>query len=218
MKPRARQRFNVETFLASGGLPRTIVKFPRGAIIFSRGDAADSILYVQKGCVKKSVCFKAHPEAVVAMLGPGDFFGEGCLTGQRIRTKNAIAITPSTVLVIDKAAMVRLLHTRRALADRFMAYLLTRNVRIEEDLIDQLVSSCEQRLARTLLLLARHGKRGTPKEVLPTISQTTLAGMVGTTRPQINRLLMKFKRMGFIDMEGHGLTVNRSLRRAVLHD
>ena len=189
------------------------MKLLAGQVIFSQGDAAVSIMYVQHGSVKKSVCFKAGREAVVAMLGPGDFFGEGCLAGQRVRMKNAIAVTPSTVLAIDKATMVRLLHARPALADQFIAHLLIRNIRIEEDLIDQLVSSCEQRLARTLLLLASDGTRGTPKHILQTISQTTLAGMVGTTRPRINQ----FKRLGFIDIEDRRLTVNRSLLSDLLH-
>jgi CRP/FNR family cyclic AMP-dependent transcriptional regulator len=215
MTLRGGQRFNLETFLASRGLPPTIVRFMRGEVIFSQGDAADSVMYVQKGRVKKSVSFQGRPEAVVAMLGPGDFFGEACLVGQRVRMKNAIAITESTVLVIDKATMMRLLRTRHALADGFIAHLLTRIVRIEGDLIDQLVSSTEQRLARTLLLLARYGKRGEPKKVLPRLSQTTLAGMVGSTRPRINELLKKFKRLGFIDMND-GLTVHRSLLRAAL--
>ncbi len=179
-------------------------------MIFSQGDAADSVMYVQKGRVWKSVCSKVHREAVVAMLGPGDFFGEGCLTGQSIRVKTALAITPTTVLVIDKTTMARLLHTQHGMADRFIAHLVARNIRIEEDLLDQLVSSCEQRLARTLLLLAHYGKRGKPKKALPAISQTRLAEIVGTTRPRINRLLNKFKALGFIDMDG-GLTVNRSL-------
>ena len=186
-------------------------------MIFSQGDAADSIMYVQKGRVKKSVSFQGRPEAVVAVLGRGDFFGEGCLLGHRRRTKSATAITPSTVLVIDKATMMRRLRTRQPLVDGFIAYLLSRNVRIEGDLIAQLVSSTEQRLARTLLLLARFGKRGKPKKVFPKLSQATLAGMIGSTRTRINQLLKKFQRRGFIDTNDR-IIVHRSLLRAALHD
>jgi CRP-like cAMP-binding protein len=217
MKLRGHQRFRLETVLASRGLPHTIAKFQTGAVIFSQGDAADTVMYVERGRVKKSVRSKVGSEAIVALLRPGDFFGEGCLTGQRVRRKTAVAITPSTVLAIDKAAMGRLLHTSPTLTDRFMAHLLRRNVQIEEDLVDQLMSTAEQRLARTLLGLARYGTGSSSKTIRPTISQTTLAGLVGTTRPRINRLLKKLETRGFIDRT-RGLTVHRSLLSVVSHD
>jgi CRP/FNR family cyclic AMP-dependent transcriptional regulator len=218
MKPRRRRRFDLQPLLAAAGIPRRTVKVPRGEVIFRQGDVADSIMYVQEGHVKKSVFFKTGREAVVAAFGPGDFFGEACLTGQLIRMETAIAFTPTTVLVIDKATMVRLLHTRSALADRFLAHLLIRNVRLEDDLVDQLANSAEQRLARTLLLLAGAGRRRTSMNILPTISQATLAGMVGTTRSRINHILQKFKRLGFIDMAGRRITVRDALRRTAVRN
>jgi CRP-like cAMP-binding protein len=152
------------------------------------------------------------------MLGPGDFCGEGGLAGQSIRMATATAITPTTALVITKAEMVRVLHAEHALSDRFIAYMLSRNIRIEEDLIDQLFNSSEKRLARALLLLARYGKQDVPTRVLPRMSQATLASMVGTTRSRVNVFLNKFKRLGFIDDGGNGITVNNSLLSVVLHD
>jgi CRP-like cAMP-binding protein len=176
-------------------------------------------MYIQTGGIKLSVLSKTGKEAVVAMLGPGDFFGEGCLAGQRFRTGSATAITPSTILLVGKAKMVELLHRERSMSDRFISHLLARNIRIEEDLIDQLFNSSEKRLARTLLLLARYGKLGRPDRVLPRISQGTLAEMVGTTRSRVNFFLNKFKRLGFIEYKGDlPVKINASLLHVVLHD
>jgi CRP/FNR family cyclic AMP-dependent transcriptional regulator len=202
----------VEGCFASAGLARTTVECRRGEVIFSQGDAANSIMYVLTGIVKLSV--SGRREAVVGVLESGQFFGEECLAGHSIRNRNATAMTRSTVLVIGKAAMVRLLRTDPVLADRFMVHLLSRNVRVEDDLTDQLLSSCEQRLARTLLILTGHGYRGTRKKSVPRTSQTTLAEIVGSTRSRINGFLQKFKTLGFIEMEG-SVTVHRSLLRVV---
>jgi CRP/FNR family cyclic AMP-dependent transcriptional regulator len=212
MKADLRQTIDVERCLASAGLARTIIDCGGGERIFSQGDDADSIMYVLKGIVKLSV--SGRREAVVGVLGSGDFFGEECLAGHSVRKRNATAVTRSTALVIGKAAMVRLLRTESVLADRFMAHLLARNVRVEDDLIDQLQSSCEQRLARTLLILAGYGHRGTRKKTVPRISQTTLAGIVGSTRSRINYFLQKFKTQGFIEMDGV-MIVRSSLLSAV---
>jgi CRP/FNR family transcriptional regulator, cyclic AMP receptor protein len=213
--------FNAQAFLDSAGLSKKIVEFGRSEVVFSQGDRCDSVMYLQKGGVKLSVLSKTGREAVVAMLGPGDFFGEGCLAGQPIRIGNATATTPSSVLVIDKQQMVRVLHKQHALSDRFIAHMLSRNVRIEQDLIDQLFNSSEKRLARALLLLARYGKQDEPRHVVPKISQETLSEMVGTTRSRVNFFMNKFKKLGFIkysgDLDG-GIVVNNSLLSVVLHD
>jgi CRP/FNR family cyclic AMP-dependent transcriptional regulator len=201
----------VEGCFASAGLART-VDCRRGEVIFSQGDDADSIMYVLNGIVRLSVC--GPREAVVGVLGSGEFFGEECLAGHSIRKRNATAMTRSTVLVIGKAAMVRLLRTEPVIADRFMVHLLSRNVRVEDDLMDQLVSSCEQRLARTLLILAGYGHHRARKNIVPRTSQATLADIVGSTRSRINGFLQKFKTLGFIDMDG-SLTVHRSLLSVV---
>jgi CRP-like cAMP-binding protein len=176
-------------------------------------------MYIQTGGVKLSVLSKTGREAVVAMLGPGEFFGEGCLAGQPLRMGTATAITPSVILLIDKGKMVQLLHKQHAMSDRFISHMLARNTRIEEDLIDQLFNSSEKRLARTLLLLARFGKRDKPVRLVPKISQETLAEMIGTTRSRVNFFLNKFKRLGFIDYNGENpLKINSSLLSVVLHD
>jgi CRP/FNR family cyclic AMP-dependent transcriptional regulator len=209
--------FNAQAFLGSAGIARKIVEYRRAEVIFTQGDPCESVLYIQKGGVKLSVLSKTGREAVVAMLGPGDFFGEGCLAGQPVRMGSATAITGSTILAIDKDSMVRLLHKQRALSDRFIAHMLSRNIRIEEDLVDQFFNSSEKRLARTLLLLARYGKQDTPERAVPKISQETLAEMVGTTRGRVNFFMMKFQRLGFIDYK-NGLKVNNALLAVVLHD
>ena len=209
--------FNVQAFLDSAGIARRIVKYRRDEAIFTQGDPCEHVLYVQKGAVKLSVLSKSGREAVVAMLGPGDFFGEGCLAGQRVRMGSATATTDSTVLRVDKARMVRLLHKQHAFSDRFIAHMLARNIRIEEDLVDQLFNSSEKRLARTLLLLARYGKHDKPVRAVPPITQETLAEMVGTTRSRVNFFMKKFQRLGFIDYSD-GLKVNSSLLTIVLHD
>jgi len=217
MTARRNGAFNARAFLESSGIARTIVDYERADAIFTQGDPCDHVMYIQKGAVKLSVLSKAGREAVVAMLGPGEFFGEGCLAGQPVRMGTATATTESTILLIDKTQMVRLLHKQHALSDRFIAHMLARNIRIEEDLIDQLFNSSEKRLARTLLLLARYGKHDKPVRAVPPISQATLAEMVGTTRSRVNFFMKKFQRLGFIDY-ADGLKVNNSLLTVVLHD
>jgi CRP-like cAMP-binding protein len=209
--------FDVEAFLNSAGIARTMAEFAKDDALFSQGDPCRNILYLQKGEVKISVVSKTGREAVVGILGPGDFIGEGGLAGQPMRMATAIAIEPGSALVIDNKEMFRVLHSESAFSDRFITYMLRRNVRIEEDLIDQLFNSSEKRLARTLLLLARYGKEDKPQRVLPKISQETLAEMVGTTRSRVNFFMIKFKKMGFIQYNG-GLQVNASLLSVVLHN
>jgi len=211
--------FDVQSFLDSSGAARTIVEYGRGESIFSQGDACDDVLYIQAGGVKLSVLSKTGREAVVAMLGPGDFFGEGCLAGQPVRMGSATATTPSVILLVGKKKMVRLLHRQHAMSDRFISHMLSRNIRIEEDLIDQLFNSSEKRLARALLLLARYGKVDKPVRVVPKISQETLAEMIGTTRSRVNFFLNKFKKLGFIEYDGDiPLKINGSLLSVILHD
>jgi len=211
--------FNAQAFLDSAGIAKTIAEYGREETIFTQGDVCKHVMYIQTGGVKLSVLSENGREAVVAMLGPGDFFGEGCLAGQPIRIGSATAITPSVILLIDKAKMVRLLHKQHAMSDRFISHMLSRNIRIEEDLIDQLFNSSEKRLARALLLLARYGKLDKPVRVVPRVSQATLAEMVGTTRSRVNFFLNKFKRLGFIEYESDlPLKINSSLLSVVLHD
>jgi CRP-like cAMP-binding protein len=217
MKSKQKGPFNAQAFLDSAGIARKIVEYRRAEVIFTQGDPCEHVLYIQSGGVKLSVLSSAGREAVVAMLGPGEFFGEGCLAGQSVRVGSATATTDSAVLLVDKDQMVRLLHKQHALSDRFIAHMLARNIRIEEDLVDQLFNSSEKRLARTLLLLARYGKHDTPVRAVPTISQETLAEMVGTTRSRVNFFMKKFQRLGFIDYTD-GLKVNHSLLTVVLHD
>jgi len=210
--------FNAQAFLDSAGIEKTVGEYGRGETVFRQGDACEDVFYVQTGGIKLSVLSKTGREAVVAMLGPGDFFGEGCLAGQPVRMGSATAITPSLVLVVKKEKMVRLLHRQHAMSDRFISHMLSRNIRIEEDLIDQLFNSSEKRLARTLLLLAHHDEPDTTRMV-PEISQETLAKMIGTTRSRVNFFLNKFKRLGFIEYNGElPLKVNSSLLSVVLHD
>jgi CRP/FNR family cyclic AMP-dependent transcriptional regulator len=211
--------FSAQAFLDSAGLSKKIVEYGRGETIFTQGDACEDVLYIHTGSVKLSVLSKTGREAVVAILGPGDFFGEGCLAGQPVRMGSATAITPSGILFVAKEKMVRLLHKQHAMSDRFISHMLARNIRIEEDLIDQLFNSSEKRLARTLLLLARYGQQDKPARVVPKISQETLAEMVGTTRSRVNFFLNKFKKLGFIEYNGGlPLRINSSLLSVVLHD
>ncbi len=217
MRLRAGGAFNVQAFLESAGIARKITDFRRDAVIYAQGDTCNSVMYIQRGTVKLSVLSERGREAVVAMLGPGDFFGEGSLAGQPARMGSATAITATTILIIAKARMIRLLHNQHALSDRFIAHMLARNIRIEEDLVDQLFNSSEKRLARTLLLLARYGKQDKPQRVVPKISQETLAEMVGTTRSRVNFFLNKFKKLGFIEYNGE-LKINSSLLSVVLHE
>jgi CRP-like cAMP-binding protein len=218
-RPKPSSAFNAQAFLDSSGIAKTIAEFGRGSTIFAQGDPCEHVMYIQSGAVKLSVLSKTGREAVVAMLGPGDFFGEGCLAAQPVRMGSATAITPSVVLLVEKEKMVRLLHKQHAMSDRFISHMLSRNIRIEEDLIDQLFNSSEKRLARTLLLLARYGKQDKPARVVPKISQETLAEMVGTTRSRVNFFLNKFKRLGFIEYDGENpVKINNSLLSVVLHD
>ena len=209
--------FDVQAFLDSTGVARRIVEYGRADVIFNQGDPCESVLYIQKGGVKISVLSKTGREAVVAMLGPGDFFGEGGLAGQPVRMGTATASIGSTILSVDQDEMVRLLHEQHAMSDRFIVHLLARTIRIEEELIDQLFSSSEKRLARKLLLLAQYGEHDKSERAVPAISQATLADMVGTTRSRVNFFMKKFQRLGFIDYKD-GLKVNNTLLTVVLHD
>ncbi len=211
--------FDVEAFLRTASVPYRIVRFARGAVAFAQGTAANSVFYVQQGQVKLSVLSSRGKEAVVAMLGPGDFFGEGCLAGQPQRMGTATAVLQTAVLRIPKRDMVRTLHERSEFSDRFIAHMLVRNIRIEEDLIDQLFNSSEKRLARTLLLLARYGDTERTQLTMPRLSQETLAEMVGTTRSRVNFFMNKFRKLGFIEYNGGVIRkINNSLISLVLHD
>lgn len=209
--------FDPQVFLDTAGISRKIAEFRRNESIYSQGDAASSVMYVQHGGVKLSVVNGSGKEAVVAMFGPTDFFGEGCMAGQTVRMGTATAITPSTVLIIEKDELLRVLHTEQELSDHFIRYMLAHNIRVEEDLVDQLFNSSEKRLARTLLLLARYGKTDQPVRVLPKVSQETLASMVGTTRSRVNFFMNKFRKLGFIEYNGK-IKVNKSLLTVVLHE
>ena len=211
--------FDVQAFLKAARMSSRTVRFAPGAVVFAQGVQANSVFYVQEGGIKLSVLSSAGKEAVVAMLGPGDFLGEGCLAGQPLRMGMATTVMRTALLRIPKRDMVRLLHEHREFSDRFIGHMLTRNIRIEEDLVDQLFNSSEKRLARTLLLLARYGKGDMTPRVLPKLSQETLAEMVGTTRSRVNFFMNKFKELGFIEYdEKRPLKVNSSLLSVVLHD
>src|SRR6202158_2096510 len=210
-----REIFNAQAFLDSAGAAR-VVQLEGLEQAYAQGDPAASVMYIQEGQVKLSVVNEAGKEAIVAILGPGDFFGEGCLAGQPLRMGTATALIPTIVSVIQKNEMMRAIHSDAAFTERFMSYLLSRNLRTEEDLIDQLFNSSEKRLARTLLLLSGHGKKELPQKMLPNISQETLAEMVGTTRSRVNIFMNKFRKLGYIEYEG-GLHVNASLLN-IVHD
>jgi CRP/FNR family transcriptional regulator, cyclic AMP receptor protein len=209
--------FDAQAFLDSAGVSRKVKEFKRPEAIYAQGDAAGSVMYLQTGGVKLTVINEVGKEAVVAVLGPGDFFGEGSLAGQSVRMGTATAIMPSTVLIIEKSEMFKVLHAEHGLSDLFIKFMLARNIRIEADLVDQLFNSSEKRLARTLLLLARYGKQDQPHGVLPKMSQETLAEMVGTTRSRVNFFMNKFRKLGFIKYNG-GLQINTSLLSVVLHE
>jgi CRP/FNR family transcriptional regulator, cyclic AMP receptor protein len=215
--PRKQFAFDAQAFLDSAGVAGKVKEVKKQEVIYSQGDAARSVMYLEEGSVKLSVVNALGKEAVVAILGPGDFFGEGCLAGQSVRIGTATSITPCNLHVIEKNEMLKVLHEQHALSDQFIAFMLARNIRIEEDLVDQLFNSSEKRLARTLLLLARYGKEDQIHGVLPQISQETLAEMIGTTRPRVNFFMNKFKKLGFIKYNG-GLHINTSLLSVVLHD
>jgi CRP-like cAMP-binding protein len=209
--------FDAKTFLDAVDLSGKVVDYRPSDAIYSQGDAADSILYIQKGSVKLSVVSPSGREAVVGVLGAGDFIGEGALAGQPVRLATATAMAATTIRVVPKRQMIRLLHEQHGLSDRFIAHMLARNQRLEEDLVDQLFNASEKRLARTLLLLARYGKPKGPRRVLPKISQEVLAEMVGTTRSRVNFFMNKFRKLGFIEYNG-GLTVHDALLSVVLRD
>ena len=216
VEPKSRREFDVERYLEATGPARKVVKYRRGQVVFSQGDPGHDVRYIQSGAVKLSVLSRIGKEAVVAMLAPGDFFGEGALAGQSVRIGTATAIMASSVLAIERDAMTRLLHEEPTFSDRFISYMLTRNMRIEADLVDQLFNSSEKRLARTLLLLARYGQVD-PQRTLPKISQETLAEMIGATRSRVNFFMNKFRKLGLIEYNG-GLKINASLLSIVLHD
>jgi CRP/FNR family transcriptional regulator, cyclic AMP receptor protein len=194
------------------------VVFPKKQTIFAQGDAADSVFYIQEGKVRLTVVSKAGKEATLGILSEGEFFGEGCLAGQVVRMGSATAMTDCELLRIDKKAMMEALHREHEFSDMFVAYLLARNIRYEEDLVDHLFNSSEKRLARILLLLAHFGKEGIPEPVIPKISQETLADMIGTTRSRVSFFMNRFRKLGFVDYGGGGLQVHSSLLNIVLHD
>lgn len=210
--------FDVKLFLDSTGLGRKVAKFLRKETVFAQGDPAKHVMYIQEGGVRLTVVNETGREAVVAILGPRDFFGEGCLAGQSICMATATAIAPTTVLVIEKSEMIRVLHGEHQFSDRFIAYMLARNIRIEEDLVDQLFNSSEKRLARTLLLLARYGAPGDLQKTLPKVSQETLSEMIGTTRSRVNFFMTKFRKLGFIHYTNGKIRIDNSLLSVVLHD
>ena len=213
--------FDPDTFLATIGDGRKIVSVPNKQLIFAQGDGADAVFYVQKGKVRLTVVSKAGKEATIAIVGQGNFFGEGSLAGQVQRMGSAAAMTDCELLQVDKKAMMDALHREHTFSDMFVAYLLARNIRYEEDLVDQLFNSSEKRLARVLLLLAHYGKEGIPETVVPKISQETLADMVGTTRSRVSFFMNRFRKLGFIHYAGGvegGLQVHSSLLNVVLHD
>lgn len=209
--------FDATAFLASAGVARRLMTYAKGKTVFVQGQSSDAVMYIQKGSIKVSVLSRTGKEAVVAMLGPGDFFGEGALTGQSIRIGTATATAPTTVLIIETATMRRLLRDEPTFSERFISYMLARNLRIEADLVDHLFNSSEKRLARALLLLARYGDQTGPERRIPKISQETLAEMIGTTRSRVNFFMNKFRDLGFVEYNGD-LKINISLLNVVLHD
>jgi CRP-like cAMP-binding protein len=210
--------FDAKLFLDSAGLGKTVRKFGGKETIFAQGGPARDVMYIQEGAVKLTVVNETGKEAVLAILGPGDFFGEGCLAGQSRCMATATTVGPTAVLVIEKDEMIRALHAEHEFSDRFIAYMLVRNIRVEEDLIDQLFNSSEKRLARTLLLLAQYGKQDKPQMMLPKVSQEMLAEMIGTTRSRVNFFMNKFRNLGFIEYNSGQVHINKSLLSVVLHD
>jgi len=217
MKHKKKRSFDAQVFLESVGVSRRVADFRQNQTIFSQGDAADNVFYVQNGSVKFTVVNESGKEAIVAIFGPGDFFGEGGMAGQTLRMGTTTAIGPTTVLMIEKPEMIRVLHAEHELSDRFIAHMLARNIRVEADLVDHLFNSIEKRLARTLLLLARYGKEGETEPVLRKVSQETLAEMIGTTRTRVNMFMNKFRKLGFIEYNGE-IKVKKSLLSVVLHE
>jgi CRP-like cAMP-binding protein len=221
MSIKRRPSFNPKSFLAKVGEGRTIGKYGKHQNVFSQGDPADAVFYIQTGKVKVTVVSEQGKEAVVAMLGADEFFGEGCLAGQALRIATVASMTDSVILRLEKAAIIRVIHEEPAFAGMFIAHLLGRSIRVEADLVDQLFNSSEKRLARLLLLLANYGKEGNPEPMIPKISQETLAEMIGTTRSRVSFFMNKFRKLGFIDYNGGikgGIQVHSSLLNIVLHD
>ena len=217
MKRKVKPAIDPKGLLAAAGVRRVTRDYPEGQPIFSQGDRADAVFFIERGKVKLTVLSTQGKQAVIALLGPETFFGEGCLAGQPLRMSTATATTDCSVVLLPKPAVVRALHKDAAFSETFTTYLLSRNIRMEEDLVDQLFNSSEQRLARILLLLANFGKEGRPEPVVPKISQETLAEMVGTTRSRISHFMNKFRKLGFIEYNGR-LEVHSSLLHVVLHD
>ncbi len=213
----ANDEFDAKVFIAKVGAGKTILEFYKDQHVFEQGDVADTVFYIQKGKVKLTVLSEQGKEAVVAILGPGQFFGEGCMNGHKLRISTTTVMEDSVITSVTKEAMLAALHDEPKFSEMFMAYLLTRNSRIEEDLIDQLFNSSERRLARMLLLLANFGKAGSPQLISPNISQETLAEMIGTTRSRVSHFMNKFRKLGLIDYNGH-IEVHNSLLSAVLHE
>ena len=209
--------FDLNLFLTRVNSKKTMVAYRTNAAVFHQGDKADAIYHIEKGRVKLTVLSKRGKEAVIALLGEGDFFGEGCLAGQLLRMATATAMSACSIMKLEKAEVVRVLHEEPVFAELFVAHLLSRNIKIEEDLIDQLFNSSEKRLARVLLLLAKFGKEGQPEEVIPKISQETLAEIIGTTRSRVSFFMNRFRKLGFIDYNG-GLKIHSSLLNVILHD
>ena len=217
MTPKLKSLFDPKSFLTKVAEGRTIAEYSKDQVVFSQGDPADAVFYIQEGKVKLTVVSNTGKEAVIAILDTGDFLGEGCLAAQPIRMATATAISNGSIVRLEKAAMIRMLHDEPAFSEMFVSYLLSRNMRIEEDLVDQLFNSSEKRLARVLLLLSHFGKEGKPESVIAKISQETLAEMIGTTRSRVSFFMNKFRKMGFIEYNG-GLHVHSSLLNIVLHD
>jgi CRP/FNR family cyclic AMP-dependent transcriptional regulator len=213
----ANDEFDAKVFIAKVGAGKTILEFHKDQHVFEQGDVADTVFYIQKGKVKLTVLSEQGKEAVVAILGPGQFFGEGCMNGHKLRISTTTVMEDSVITSVTKESMLAALHDEPKFSEMFMAYLLTRNSRIEEDLIDQLFNSSERRLARMLLLLANFGKAGSPQPISPNISQETLAEMIGTTRSRVSHFMNKFRKLGLIDYNGH-IEVHNSLLSAVLHE
>ena len=220
MTPKEKRAFDPKLFLAKVGAGRAISEYKKNDSVFVQSDPADAIYYIQKGKVKLTVVSENGKEAVIAILGIGDFLGEGCLAGRPLYLATATTMTECSILRLEKSIMVRLLHEEPAFSELFVSYLLSRNTRIEEDLVDQLFNSSEKRLARVLLLLANFGKEGKPEPVIARLSQETLAEMIGTTRSRVSFFMNKFRKLGFIEYRGglHGLRVHSSLLNIVLHD
>jgi CRP-like cAMP-binding protein len=217
MKRKKSTAFDPKVFLSKVDKGRTLSEYEKDHVVYTQEDAANSVFYIQTGKLKISVVSEQGKEAVVAILGTGDFFGEGCMTGQKVRLATATTLAPCVIAQIGKADIIRVIHDEPSFAEMFIAYLLARNTRVEEDLVDQLFNSSEKRLARTLLLLANFGSEGEPAPILAKISQETLAGMIGTTRSRVSSFMNKFRKLGFIDYNGR-IEVHRSLLNAVLHE